>query len=149
MQSVQVWGNGWHVAALACVEIQLLNNLSTDHLAFPKSPFNAVNCRSSFSEIGYMHSQTASWAIFGDCSRAYMPRPWRNLVLSRQFRSQLQTLYSHPRNSSSSTRWKSRQGRDSYAREAKVQGLKSRAAFKLLEVSGLLLWVQVSADVAD
>jgi hypothetical protein len=36
--------------------------------------------------------------------------------------------------SSSSTRWKSRQGRDSFAREAKVQGLKSRAAFKLLEV---------------
>lgn len=38
------------------------------------------------------------------------------------------------RSSSSSTRWKSRQGRDSFAREAKVQGLKSRAAFKLLEV---------------
>jgi hypothetical protein len=36
--------------------------------------------------------------------------------------------------SASSTRWKSRQGRDSFAREAKVQGLKSRAAFKLLEV---------------
>lgn len=36
--------------------------------------------------------------------------------------------------SSSSTRWKSRQGRDSFARDAKVQGLKSRAAFKLLEV---------------
>lgn len=38
--------------------------------------------------------------------------------------------------SSSSTRWKSRQGRDSFSREAKVQGLKSRAAFKLLEVGG-------------
>lgn len=36
--------------------------------------------------------------------------------------------------SSSSTRWKSRQGKDFFAREAKVQGLKSRAAFKLLEV---------------
>ena len=36
--------------------------------------------------------------------------------------------------SSGSTRWKQRQGRDMYAREAKVQGLKSRAAFKLLEV---------------
>ncbi|TGO55092.1 hypothetical protein BOTNAR_0252g00100 [Botryotinia narcissicola] len=42
----------------------------------------------------------------------------------------------HARNassSSSSTRWKSRQGKDSWAKEAKVQGLKSRAAFKLLE----------------
>ncbi|KAH8685935.1 FtsJ-like methyltransferase-domain-containing protein [Tricladium varicosporioides] len=36
--------------------------------------------------------------------------------------------------SSSSTRWKKRQSTDSYAREAKVQGLKSRAAFKLLEI---------------
>jgi hypothetical protein len=39
------------------------------------------------------------------------------------------------RSSSSSTRWKARQGTDHFAREAKVQGLKSRAAFKLLEVS--------------
>ncbi|KAF2012302.1 FtsJ-domain-containing protein [Aaosphaeria arxii CBS 175.79] len=37
--------------------------------------------------------------------------------------------------SSSSTRWKSRQGSDYFAREAKVQGLKSRAAFKLLEIN--------------
>ena len=36
--------------------------------------------------------------------------------------------------SSSSTRWKTRQGNDFFAREARVQGLKSRAAFKLLEV---------------
>ncbi|RGP78771.1 ribosomal rna large subunit methyltransferase j [Fusarium longipes] len=36
--------------------------------------------------------------------------------------------------SSSGSRWKQRQGRDSYARGAKVQGLKSRAAFKLLEI---------------
>jgi hypothetical protein len=39
--------------------------------------------------------------------------------------------------SSSSTRWKSRQGKDFFAREARVQGLKSRAAFKLLEVGEL------------
>ncbi|RMZ72016.1 hypothetical protein GMOD_00007004 [Pyrenophora seminiperda CCB06] len=42
----------------------------------------------------------------------------------------------HPaRHSSSSTRWKSRQGRDFFAREARVKGLKSRAAFKLLELN--------------
>ena len=35
---------------------------------------------------------------------------------------------------SSSTRWRSRQFKDHFAREAKVQGLKSRAAFKLVEV---------------
>ncbi|KAF2688059.1 FtsJ-domain-containing protein [Lentithecium fluviatile CBS 122367] len=37
--------------------------------------------------------------------------------------------------SSSSTRWKTRQGGDFFAREARVQGLKSRAAFKLLELN--------------
>ncbi|TGJ80973.1 hypothetical protein E0Z10_g7795 [Xylaria hypoxylon] len=37
--------------------------------------------------------------------------------------------------SSSNSRWKQRQGKDYFAREAKVQGLKSRAAFKLLEVA--------------
>jgi len=37
--------------------------------------------------------------------------------------------------SASSTRWKSRQANDHFAREARVQGLKSRAAFKLLQVS--------------
>ncbi|KAL7929081.1 FtsJ-like methyltransferase domain-containing protein [Trichoderma chlorosporum] len=36
--------------------------------------------------------------------------------------------------SSSGTQWKQRQGRDAYVRHAKVQGLKSRAAFKLLEI---------------
>lgn len=36
--------------------------------------------------------------------------------------------------SASSTRWKTRQGADRHAREAKVKGLKSRAAFKLLEL---------------
>ena len=38
------------------------------------------------------------------------------------------------RQASSSTRWKQRQTNDVFAREAKVQGLKSRAAFKLLEM---------------
>lgn len=43
-------------------------------------------------------------------------------------------LYSRASSSSSSSQWKSRQSRDHYARDAKVQGLKSRAAYKLLEV---------------
>lgn len=36
--------------------------------------------------------------------------------------------------SSASSRWKLRQGSDPFARSARVQGLKSRAAFKLLEL---------------
>ncbi|KAH6985614.1 FtsJ-like methyltransferase-domain-containing protein [Ilyonectria sp. MPI-CAGE-AT-0026] len=40
----------------------------------------------------------------------------------------------HARSAASTSRWKQRQGRDSFARDAKVQGLKSRAAFKLLEM---------------
>ncbi|TQV93887.1 cell division cycle protein [Cordyceps javanica] len=45
-----------------------------------------------------------------------------------------QCIVSALRFSSSNSRWKQRQGKDAYAREAKVQGLKSRAAFKLLEM---------------
>ena len=37
---------------------------------------------------------------------------------------------------SSSTRWKTRQNNDSFAKAARVSGLKSRAAFKLLELDG-------------
>ena len=37
--------------------------------------------------------------------------------------------------STSSKRWQTRQRKDRFALNAKVQGLKSRAAFKLLEVS--------------
>ena len=36
--------------------------------------------------------------------------------------------------SSSTKRWQNRQGKDKFAVNARVQGLKSRAAFKLLEV---------------
>lgn len=35
---------------------------------------------------------------------------------------------------SSSKRWQTRQQKDQFTREAAVQGLKSRAAFKLLQV---------------
>ncbi|TLD20751.1 hypothetical protein PspLS_08527 [Pyricularia sp. CBS 133598] len=45
-----------------------------------------------------------------------------------------QLIRQQTRPSSSNSRWKARQGRDFFAREAKVQGLKSRAAFKLIEM---------------
>lgn len=41
--------------------------------------------------------------------------------------------------SSASSRWKSRQGSDHYAREARLKGMKSRAAFKLIEVWTVIL----------
>ncbi|KAF4504052.1 hypothetical protein G6O67_008671 [Ophiocordyceps sinensis] len=46
----------------------------------------------------------------------------------------------------SSSRWKQRQGRDKYARDAKVLALKSRAAFKLLEGYAPGSWSQVAVD---
>ena len=39
----------------------------------------------------------------------------------------------------SSKRWQARQQRDQFTREAAVQGLKSRAAFKLLQVRTTLI----------
>lgn len=46
----------------------------------------------------------------------------------------LQSSLARHSSSSSSRRWQTRHGKDKFAREARVQGLKSRAAFKLLEV---------------
>ncbi|GJN86668.1 2' O-ribose methyltransferase [Purpureocillium lilacinum] len=51
--------------------------------------------------------------------------------------------------SSGSTRWKQRQGRDMYAREAKVQGLKSRAAFKLLAMDAKYRLFRPGQTVVD
>lgn len=97
---------------------------------------NTCISRSSASSYRYMLSQHALRAFGRVAAR---PQAQSN----RSNRSPLKCpdpvnvtiiLNGSSRASSSSTRWKSRQGRDSFAREAKVQGLKSRAAFKLLEV---------------
>ncbi|RWA03639.1 hypothetical protein EKO27_g11466 [Xylaria grammica] len=60
----------------------------------------------------------------------HTPFAWRASV----FNHQVSIACECARWSSSNSRWKQRQGKDYFAREAKVQGLKSRAAFKLLEV---------------
>lgn len=65
-----------------------------------------------------LHASPAAapgWTCASCCQRLYPPAEAR-------------------RHSSSSSQWKARQGSDRFAREAKVAGLKSRAAFKLLEV---------------
>src|SRR5437016_8973604 len=85
-------------------------------------------CRSHLFRLPILHSRIYTnsllqqWAISGNASLD--PRTRQLGAISQE----------GSRWSSSSTRWKSRQGRDSFAREAKVQGLKSRAAFKLLEI---------------
>ncbi|KAG9240360.1 FtsJ-like methyltransferase-domain-containing protein, partial [Calycina marina] len=79
-----------------------------------------------------MPPQNATQAFFRYLTtRLYLVRTpcW-----AQSCRTASRSLNAITRQSSSSTRWKSRQGRDSFAREAKVQGLKSRAAFKLLEI---------------
>ncbi|KAL7946648.1 FtsJ-like methyltransferase domain-containing protein [Trichoderma barbatum] len=59
-------------------------------------------------------------------------RPWT--LISQAAPLSNAPWLSGTRLSSSGTQWKKRQGRDAYVRHAKVQGLKSRAAFKLLEI---------------
>lgn len=60
------------------------------------------------------------------------------LLLSAGFRDCTKTIFSTqqflPKRLSSSKRWQARQLKDHFTREAAVQGLKSRAAFKLLQV---------------
>ncbi|KAI6867540.1 hypothetical protein KC343_g2581 [Hortaea werneckii] len=65
-------------------------------------------------------------------ARPKIPIPWSSPLCPHNPRPHLQTRSA---SSASSSRWKTRQSNDSYAREAKVAGLKSRAAFKLLEIN--------------
>ncbi|RMZ10556.1 hypothetical protein D0860_03768 [Hortaea werneckii] len=65
-------------------------------------------------------------------ARPKIPIPWSSPLCPRSPPSHLQTRSA---SSASSSRWKTRQSNDSYTREAKVAGLKSRAAFKLLEIN--------------
>jgi hypothetical protein len=58
---------------------------------------------------------------------------WRRFAI--QSSSTRTHQFQRQSSSSSNSRWKQRQGRDPYARDARLQGLKSRAAFKLLEAS--------------
>ncbi|OHW99749.1 ribosomal RNA large subunit methyltransferase j [Colletotrichum incanum] len=68
--------------------------------------------------LGAARRQTAMDTTISKCAQCQI-----DLTAGRQMRA-----------SSSNSRWKMRQGKDMFAREAKVQGLKSRAAFKLLEM---------------
>ena len=49
----------------------------------------------------------------------------------------------------SSKRWVERQGKDRFAREAKLQGLKSRAAFKLLQINEKYRLFRAGMTVVD
>lgn len=62
-------------------------------------------------------------------------RPWCIAAICTSCPPCRRSAAAQARHASSSTRWKTRQGNDFFAREARVQGLKSRAAFKLLEVA--------------
>ncbi|KAF3760689.1 FtsJ-domain-containing protein [Cryphonectria parasitica EP155] len=53
------------------------------------------------------------------------------------------------RSSSSNSQWKSRQSRDPYARTAKVQGLKSRAAYKLIEMDAAYRLFRRNQTIVD
>ncbi|KAL8414624.1 hypothetical protein RB594_005730 [Gaeumannomyces avenae] len=67
-------------------------------------------------------------------SSLYVPAAAACLPLPTTCGGGPRTRQGQARPSSSSSRWKARQESDQYAREAKVKDLKSRAAFKLLQV---------------
>ncbi|KAL8294028.1 hypothetical protein RB597_008148 [Gaeumannomyces tritici] len=67
-------------------------------------------------------------------SSLYVPAAAACLPLPTTCGGGPRTRQGQARPSSSSSRWKARQESDQYAREAKVKDLKSRAAFKLLQI---------------
>lgn len=80
----------------------------------------------------YMKNISVLKCLINSCNNTTSPMPslmsgLRTFCVFRSFN------FAFKRHSSSS-RWQTRQLRDRYTREAAVQGLKSRAAFKLLQV---------------
>ncbi|KAF6818662.1 ribosomal RNA large subunit methyltransferase j [Colletotrichum musicola] len=89
-------------------------------------------------------STAACSALLGAGERRFLVNSSVACILRRPIRPAGQT-----RTSSSSSRWKIRQGKDIFAREAKVQGLKSRAAFKLLEMDAKYKLFRKGQTVVD
>ncbi|KAF6790399.1 cell division cycle protein [Colletotrichum sojae] len=89
-------------------------------------------------------STAACGALLGAGERKFLVNSLVACILRRPIRPAGQT-----RTSSSSSRWKIRQGKDIFAREAKVQGLKSRAAFKLLEMDAKYKLFRKGQTVVD
>jgi len=104
---------------------------------------SSINLVQASSNLSYMLSQYAVRPLSRNIPRwSYLN--WLCIVrsldlLGHSIRANISrnSYLSNFRLSSSSTRWKSRQCRDPFAREARVKGLRSRAAFKLLEVCGV------------
>lgn len=123
-------------------------HLQSSVLAFPTSPL----VHQGLSPPGTSQTQKAITPGSRACryGQATHPGGFIMLLLQRacpgfrqQFRafprfsghSEAKIIPCLTRSVSSNSRWKQRQGKDTFAREARVQGLKSRAAFKLLEVA--------------
>ncbi|OLN86320.1 rRNA methyltransferase 2, mitochondrial [Colletotrichum chlorophyti] len=90
-------------------------------------------------------SEAACRALLGATKRQSMSKTARNCVACQSVLS----AGHQARPSSSNSRWKMRQGKDIFAREAKVQGLKSRAAFKLLEMDAKYHFFRKGQTVVD
>lgn len=69
---------------------------------------------------------------------------WQAMLSCRRCNSQLLSI--DLKRFSSSKRWQSRQRSDMFTREAVVRGLKSRAAFKLLQVGFFGLWIWMACQ---
>lgn len=85
--------------------------------------------------LSIFFSFPSSFSIFNSINRVYQMKSYIPLsVCPRQF---LPTSRLSPKTCTryaSSKRWQARQSKDKFTKEAAVQGLKSRAAFKLLQV---------------
>ena len=82
-------------------------------------------------------SQHKPWRGFGTATRLYskiLVALVRLQVTTRLNSRNASVNFGRHASSSSTNRWQSRQAKDKFAKLAKVQGLKSRAAYKLLEV---------------
>lgn len=134
-----------------CDEINVLqphatNTSRTKHFKFEGYlVFSGTSNATISTELGYfqLRPRLVGGRIIVTRGKVVFPTPpWSKMslytALRPKYRSFPTLIFPISRNSSSTSRWKLRQQGDSAARDAKLRGLKSRAAFKLLEVSRLV-----------
>ncbi|KAI9828233.1 MAG: 2' O-ribose methyltransferase [Phylliscum demangeonii] len=100
------------------------------------------------SNLVYRAGAEDVFSLQDRCLACQLLQRWRTTVQTTPSQTR-QRRGASSSSSSSSQRWQSRQGQDHFSREARVQGLKSRAAFKLLEMNEKYKLLKKGQTVVD
>lgn len=117
--------------------------------SIPFTRLNLHHCNPSQKELSMLIRAAVAGAAAASPRRLLLSTLLYHIPRSPTTTTTAIPLHLHRTSSSSSTRWKSRQSSDPYTRASKLAGLKSRAAYKLLEIHDRHRLFRSGATVVD